>query len=161
MPVDATSNTDALTVNPTKIRYGLNLSVEPGKTFASLMLQRSDKRKDETWLDDPRPDSRKSVPVPEDLDLSVITAIVPTLAEKLGLADYSKYRVTLQSKLDNAGVLDVQITMQALTSKGWRAGASGLTALLTANPDIAATVMGAWAALDKAVNAANAANKWL
>ena len=167
MAIDATTVTP-VTVNPTNVRYSLNVDKFGTVSHGLLRLQRSENRTDGTWMDDPHPGSQKSVPLPTDDTTAAawagIEALLPSILSKLGVtATYTGYRLQLLGGLSLTGVLDVTVVVQLLlTGGGWRcATVPSLNAFLTANTDISASVMLAWAALDAAINAANAGEKWL
>lgn len=163
MPVEATQNTDPVIITPTSVRYSLTLDVLGGNKRGWLELQRSDKRQDGTWLDDPRMGARKRVPLPIGAAVDGLLALLPTLLAKLGVTDaYTDTRLQLRGSLNAAGVLDVLVIAQVRTCQQWVAKViPSLTAFLATNQDIAAQVMGAWAALDAEINAANAQEGWV
>lgn len=162
MAVDAARNTETLTVNPTKVRYSLSLDKLGTMQRGKLSLQRSDKRQDGTWLDDPRPDSRKQVTLPIGPAVEGIVALLPILLAKLGVAAVlADYRLRLTGFLSPAGVLDVSVAI-LYTDAGWKGKTiPSLTTFLAANQDIALQVLGAWDALDAEINAANQQEGWL
>ena len=153
---------EAVTVDPTKVRYSFTLDHLGGSTRGLLMLQRSDKRDDGTWMDDPHPDSRKTVPMIIGSAVDGIAVLLPVLLPLLGVTDsYTDYRLQSRGGLSKDGVLDVSITLQVRTTSWIAKVIPSLTAFLTANPAIATQVLTAWNDLDTAINAANQEEKWL
>lgn len=164
MAVNATSNTGSITLNPNKLRYGLFLTVKNGAVTGDIALRRSDKRQDDTWLDDPRPDSAVRVPVPQNLDLTGLKALVPILAQRSGItAPFTNYGLTINSILGPDSKLIVRVRLQAETTKGPQSVATTLNEFLSkpANQDVAAQFISTWDAVDAAVDAANAVAQWL
>jgi hypothetical protein len=161
MAVDAI-NMESVTVNPTKVRYSFTLDHLGTSTRGQLMLQRSDKRDDGTWMDDPHANSQKIVPMVTDPAVDGIVALLPVLLPLLGISDaYTDYRLQARGNLSAAGVLDVFLVIQVRTTSWIAKVIPSLTAFLTANPAIATQVLTAWSALDLAIDAANAQEKWL
>lgn len=163
MAVEATQDTDPVTITPTAVRYSLTLDVFGGNKRGWLDLQRSDRRQDGTWIDDPRQSARKRVILPIGPAVDGLLALLPTILAKIGVtASYTDVRLQLRGSLNAAGVLDVLIVVQVRIGQQWIAKViPSLTAFLTANQDIAMQVMGAWAALDGEIDAANAQNGWV
>ena len=161
MAVDAV-NVETVTVNPAKVRYSFTLDHLGGSTRGLLMLQRSDKRDDGTWMDDPHPDSRKTVPMIIGSAVDGIAVLLPVLLPLLGVTDsYTDYRLQARGNLSAAGVLDVSLVIQVRTTSWIAKVIPSLTAFLTANPAIATQVLTAWSALDLAIDAANQKEQWL
>ena len=153
---------EAITVDPTKVRYSFSLDHLGVSTRGQLMLQRSDKRDDGTWMDDPHPDSRKTVPMIIGSAVDGIVTLLPVLLPLLGVTDsYTDYRLQARGNLSAAGVLDVSLVIQVRTTSWIAKVIPSLTAFLTANPAIATQVLTAWSALDLAIDAANQKEKWL
>ena len=153
---------EVVTVNPTKVRYSFSLDHLGVSTRGQLMLQRSEKRDDGTWMDDPHPDSRKTVPMIIGSAVDGIAVLLPVLLPLLGVTDsYTDYRLQARGNLSAAGVLDVSLVIQVRTTSWIAKVIPSLTAFLTANPAIATQVLTAWSALDLAIDAANQKEKWL
>jgi len=164
MAIEATDVTQ-VTVNPTSIRYSLNVDKFTDVSRGRLQLQRSEKRQDGTWMDDPHPGSSKSVPIPDSCNAAWlgVEAVLPSILTRIGVTDaYNGYRLQLLGSLSAAGVLDVIVVVQLMTAGGWKcASVPSLTAFLTANQDLAIQILTAWDGLDAAINAANAESRWL
>ena len=167
MTVNATI-IESVTVNPANVRYSVNVDKFGDSHRGTLQLQRSEKRSDGTWMDDPHPDSRAIVSMPSD-DATVaawgqIETLLPLILSKLGIAkSYGGYRLQLLGAIDSGGILDVVVVVQLmLTMGGWQsASIPSLNAFLSENADVADSVLSAWASLDSAINAANATARWL
>jgi hypothetical protein len=165
MPVNAT-NVEQVAVNPNRVRYSLSLDCLGAAPKGFLFLQRSEKRADGTWMDDPRPASSRIVPIPATdamtAALAGLAALLPSVLAAAGFAEpFTQYRLRLKGRLSASGVLDVAVVAEVMTT-AWRIRAiPSLNALLAANTGLAAAVALAWEALDAAINAANAEEKWL
>jgi hypothetical protein len=113
-------------------------------------------------MDDPHPDSRKTVPMIIGSAVDGIAVLLPVLLPLLGVTDsYTDYRLQARGNLSAAGVLDVSLVIQVRTTSWIAKVIPSLTAFLTANPAIATQVLTAWSALDLAIDAANQKEKWL
>jgi len=155
-------NVESVTVNPSKVRYSLTLDHLGNSSRGSLQLQRSDHRKDGTWMDDPKVNSRKTVPLPRGPAVDGIVALLPALLSRLGVTDpFTDYRLQLRGRLSAAGVLNVTIVVQVFTAQWVVKTIPNLAAFLEANPDIAPEVLTAWDTLDSAIDAANQREQWL
>jgi hypothetical protein len=153
---------EVVTVNPTKVRYSFSLDHLGVSTRGQLMLQRSEKREDGTWMDDPHTNSRKIVPMVSGDAVDGLVALLPVLLPLLGVSEsYADYRLQARGNLSTAGVLDVCLVIQVRTTSWIAKVIPSLTAFLTANPAIANQVLTAWSALDLAIDAANQKEKWL
>lgn len=159
------TQTDALTITPTKVRYCLRLDRLNGIRAGMIDLIRSQKCEDGTWIDDPRRSARKSIPLPPAANdaLDALEAIVPTIANRLGVSGpIAGHRLRLGSMLDEAGRLDVVVQLQLLTNSGWLAKTiASLNGFMPQNPDLAESISATWANLDASLNAANAAEGWM
>ena len=166
MAINATT-AEQITINPTNVRYSINVDKLNGNTKGFLRLQRSEKREDGTWIDDPHPDSKKSIALPTDTATQTawagIEALLPSILAKLNITiTFTGYRLQLLGKLSTAGVLDVIIVMQLLAANGWKSAViPSLNAFLSANTDLYFSVVSAWDALDTAINTANITERWL
>jgi hypothetical protein len=161
MAVDAVVG-ESVTVNPTKVRYSFSLDHLGGTTRGQLCLQRSDKREDGTWMDDPHVGSRKTVPMIIGPAVDGIVALLPVLLPMLGVSDtYTDFRLRAQGNLSVTGVLDVSLVIQVRINAWIAKTIPSLGAFLTVNPTMAAQVLTAWGNLDAAINAANQEEKWL
>ncbi len=163
MSVSATT-VSPVSVNPANVRYSLSLDLLGTARTGSLQLQRSEKRTDGVWMDDPHVGSARTVPLIASPAVDGIVALLPTLLGKMlsNVPSYTDFRLRAIGQLSTAGVLDVLIIIQLHTSAGWQVvQIPSLTAFLTANQDIAASINAAWDALDSAINAANAEEHWL
>jgi hypothetical protein len=153
---------ESVAVNPTKVRYSFSLDHLGGVTRGQLRLQRSDKRQDGTWMDDPHVGSCKTVSMIAGPAVDGIVALLPVLLPMLGVSDnYTDYRLQTRGNLSTAGVLDVSLVIQVRTTAWIAKTVPSLNAFLTSNPAIAAQVLIAWDNLDAAINAANQEEKWL
>ena len=166
MPVNATIGT-SLALNPSKVRYSLFQRSEAGSIAGNLTLQRSDKREDGTWIDDPRPGSVHALRLPADdagitAAIAGVVALLPSIMARLNRTDaFTDYNVTLQGRLSPTGVLDVMVVVRFMTDDWQTLVVPSLNTFLAENMDLAASVLTAWAALDAAIDAANATAKWL
>jgi hypothetical protein len=117
-------------------------------------------------MDDPRPASSKTVPIPTTQAMTAavdgLAAVLPPVLAAIGMTDpFTRYRLSVRGRLSAAGALDVAIAAQVFTTAWQVKTIPSLADLLTANPALAATVASVWEALDRAINAANAEEKWL
>ena len=160
-------NPKTLTIAAAQIRYSLQLDSIGGRVGGSLDLQRSQRGADGAWLDDPRTEARKRVPLPEDKATQAAAAklldIVPSFLGPLGVEGPLKdVRLRLRGNLAADGKLVVSVSVQANTAGGWQVKQiPDLTKFLSANPSLAQPVLTAWDALDAAIDAANAEEGWL
>ena len=165
MAVTATADTAPLTVTPSKVRYGVPLKGKAqGVQWVSLSLQRSQQNTDGTWVDDPRPDSAKIVGfTPTSAAIGAIAALIPSLLSRLGItAPAATYQLKITNSLLAGGAMNLALNIQAICGGQSKAKSiPSLTVFLTANPDLYAPVMSAWAALDSEINTANSDKRWL
>ena len=166
MAINATT-VEQITVNPINVRYSLNVDKINNNVRGTLRLQRSEKREDGTWMDDPHQGSRKSIALPTDTATQTawagIEALLPSILAKLNITiTFTGYRLQLLGKLSTVGVLDVTIIMQLLTATGWKSAIiPSLNTFLAENTDLIVSVSTAWDALDTAINTANIVERWL
>lgn len=154
MAVQATIR-EPLSMTPSMIRYSFSLA---SNAKGSLNLQRAEKLGDGTWIDDPRPEARKTVPMPDE----AAAIIAPLLPVVLGVTTtVSEYRLQCQSRLSNTGSLDVLLMIQANIGSWISRLIPSLTVFLSQNPNLAQTIGAAWDELDAVIGAANAKEGWL
>ena len=164
MAINAT-NVNEVTVNPTNIRYSLTLDQLSSRT-GRLYLQRSQKREDGTWIDDPSVGSKKNIPFPTTPEMTSaidgIVALLPSLLATFDVTDIvTQYRLRITGNLLVGGILDESVIIQFYTSKVQVKMIPSLTTFLNNNPDLAMPVLTAWDALDTVINNMNATEKWL
>jgi hypothetical protein len=165
MSVSAT-NVEPVAVAANRVRYGLSLDWLGTGRKGFLFVQRSEQRADGTWIDDPRPASSKTVPMPTTGAMTTavdgLAALLPPVLAALGVSDpFTRYRLSVRGRLSAAGALDVAIVAQVFTTAWQVKTIPSLAAFVAAQPALAAPVASAWDALDAAINAANAEERWL
>ncbi len=160
-------NPKTLTIAAAQIRYSMQLDLIGGRIGGQLDLQRSQRREDGTWLDDPQTGARKRAPLPDDkatqAAVTKLLAVVPSFLGPLGVEGQIKdVRLRLRGNLAADGKLVVSVSVQANTAGGWQIKQiPDLTKFLSANPSLAQPVLSAWDALDAAIDAANSQEGWL
>ena len=156
--VNATETT-SVTVNANKLRYSLTYDVLGTMRRGALELQRADKRADGTWMDDPTPGSRRSVPMPAGVDMGPLLALLPAI---MGVDITGDVRLQLRGSLSPAGVLDVMIVVQFLAPAGWEVRTiPSLNAWLPGHMQHAQAIGDVWATMDTRIDTANLAEGWL
>ena len=105
------------------------------------------------------------VPFPDSCTAAAdgVLALVPAILQVLGLVGTpTTTRVGLRSFLTPAKTLDIAVMLQVKIGNQYVVKSiPSLTAFLAANPALGTSVMTAWAAMDAAVNSANASNCWV
>lgn len=163
MPIEAQNDVGPLTITPSNVRYSLYLERIADRRRCVADLQRSQRRENGTWVDDPRPSSRATVDLPWGDAVNGLVAVLPSVLERLGLAgELTQYRLRLRGFLTDAGIVDVALHAQVEIGGSWaNRRLPSLNMFLAANLDLVPSVMGAWGTLDAAIDAANATEKWV
>lgn len=167
MPIRARKNLAAITIKPDKLRYSLEIDHLGKSRREHLTVQRADKRADGTWIDDPRPGARQIVDLPNDgptkSAVKGLMDLLPTILVKVGVSDpITDARLRLSGSLSLTGVLDVMVIAQVRTGDEWTAKViPSLNSFVSANAELAAPIATAWAAMDDAIERANAKEEWI
>jgi hypothetical protein len=169
------TNTTPITITPNAVRYSLQVDRLSGAYRGTICLHRAHRTDNgasqTTWIDDPRPSAHATLDVAS-LSGAVHTAItniidlLPTVLGRaivgLTLSSVGDARARLTGALNASGILDVSITLQVRVGGSWIAHAlPSLNTFLAANPDLAASIVSAWTALDAALDAENAQQEWM
>jgi hypothetical protein len=163
------TKTKRITITPNAVRYGVVADRLDGKWKGKIDLQRAQRKDPGLWVDDPRADAKASVAIPDScyqaLDglLTVLPDIIAAEMPNITLKSVSDVRLRLKSLIQPDATLDVSITVQVrITGDQWIAHQiPSLSAVLAANQSLADGVTKAWATLDEALDAANAAEEWV
>jgi hypothetical protein len=165
----AATKTEAITITPNAVRYGVVADRLDGTWTGKINLQRAQRDDPGLWIDDPRADAKVSVAIPASCHAALdgLLVVLPDIVEaempNITLNSVGDVRLRLKSTIQPDKTLDVNITVQVRVIRDqWIAHQiSSLKAVLAANPALAAGVMSAWATLDAAVDAANAVEEWV